>query len=163
MAQPITLVHPMCLLEAPAIDERALELLVPGDYPPSGEMIRGFVPIQTADGRRGYVPAAACAPHASQMRGGEPPAVGVIQDVALYQAPAPGAQFAARWIIQPEEALLVLRREGKFIHIRRPDGQTGYVPQVLCREPPAGYHGPPTVRLVQPVSLYGEPRPGSQL
>jgi hypothetical protein len=161
--QPITLVHSLCLLEEPAFGGRALALLLPGEYLTAGAAVKGFVPIQGVGDARGYVPAAACAPNAAEMRGGEPPTAGLMQNVALYRTPTPGDQFTARWIVNPDEPLRVLGRQGKFIHVQRPDGQVGYVPQVLCREPGTGYHGPPTVWLVQPVSLYGDPVPGSQL
>jgi hypothetical protein len=160
--QTITLVHPTCLFEAPAFDARPLAILGGGGYARAGAPARGFLPLALESGLRGYVPAALCAPHAAQTDGGLP-TIGVVQDVALYRSPEPGDQFSARWIVAKDELLRVLGREGRFVRVQRADGQVGYLPQALCRESTAAHGAPPIVRAVQPVSLYSDPAPGSQL
>jgi len=150
------------MLAEPAFGATTLALLASGEQLYPGPATKGFLSVQCASGQRGYVPAALCTPLAAGAPGREPPLASVMQPVALYRSPAPGNQFAARWIIAPEEPLRVLSRQDRFVHIQRPDGQVGYVPAVLCRDATVAHGAPPTVRLVQPVSLYGSPAPGSQ-
>jgi hypothetical protein len=156
------LVHPICLLDAPACDARPLAILPSDSYAQVGPPIKGFLPVTTSGGLRGYIPAAACAPFAADVRGEAPPA-GVVQDVALYRTPTPGDQFASRWIVPKEESLHVLEKGERFVRVRRQDGQVGYVPAILCRAIPTRPGAAPMIQLVQPVSLYSDPAPGSQL
>jgi hypothetical protein len=57
----------------------------------------------------------------------------------------------------------VLGREGRFVRVRRPDGQIGFVPETLCRIASIAGDEEPIARVVQAVSLYGDPEPGGQL
>jgi hypothetical protein len=157
ISQSITIVHATMILAEPSIGARALGILAGGEQVRSLLATKGFRLVQCHDGRQGYVPAALCAPLA--LTGADGAATHVIQPVSLYHNPSPGSQAAHKWIIPPDEQLLVVGTGGSFVQIQRANGQRGYIPTILAdRTPPSQ----DTIRVRQPVSLYHSPSPGSQ-
>jgi hypothetical protein len=159
----VTLVHPIYLLAEPEFGSTVRMLLEGGASLSVRRAEAGFLYIQTNGAVAGYVPAAACAPLAAGAAAGTLAATHVIQPVWLYRHPAPGSQFAAPWIVSPDETLMVIGREFQFIRVKRQNGQIGYIPELACGTIVAAGGPYPTTRLRQPVALYGTPAPGGQL
>jgi hypothetical protein len=84
-----------------------------------------FVQVQRASGQRGYIPAL-LVDRAHRSQG----TTRVRQPVSLYHSPSPGSQYTL--MVAPEETLLVLGKDNRFVLVQREDGQLGYVPAVLC-------------------------------
>lgn len=156
-----TLSHSLGLLAEPAFGAAVVALAYAGDRMRAGSSDNGFVLIETEVGARGYIPEVLCAPDAPQFNG-DPPAIRVVQPTSLYRSPTPGDQYGARWLVRPDEPLLVLEAAGMFRKIQRPNGQVGYVPATLCRASYTPRGGPAVYRLVQTVALYSSPAPGGQ-
>ncbi len=146
------------MLAEPTIGARALGILIGGEQVRSLLSTKGFLLVQSHDERQGYVPAALCAPLAVS-NADDGAATHVIQPVSLYHNPLPGSQAAHKWIIPPDEQLLVVEPAGSFVQIQRANGQRGYIPTILA-DRAAPNQG--TIRVRQPVSLYHSPSPGSQ-
>lgn len=142
-AHPSTrLVQPVALYTNPAPGYQSSQRwIVAPDEPvaliaPAGR----FVLVQRASGQRGYVPAVLCRP-------ADPSGVlRLRQAVSLYASPEPGAQFAH--VLDPQETLLLLGRDERFVLVQREGGQLGYVPAVLC-----GDAAPDTLIKVGPLDL----------
>jgi hypothetical protein len=155
-SQPIVVAHATALLAEPTIGAHVLGIIEGGERLHSLLSTQGFLLVQNDNGRRGYVPAALCAPLALDATGDA--VTHVVQPVSLYHNPSPGSQATHKWIIPPEELLEVVGPEGQFVPVQRPNGQRGYVPALLADRSPG--HG--AIRVRQPVSLYHSPMPGGQ-
>src|SRR5690242_5954057 len=106
-----TLSHSLGLLAEPAFGAAVVALAYAGDRMRAGSSDNGFVLIETEVGARGYIPEVLCAPDAPQFNG-DPPAIRVVQPTSLYRSPTPGDQYGARWLVRPDEPLLVLEAAG---------------------------------------------------
>jgi hypothetical protein len=161
-SQTVTVVHSALLLAEPKFGSHALALLSSGDSVASNGYVEGFLRVPCGDGREGFLPAAVCEPLATKADRGAHLATQVFQPVWLHRRVPPGGYIASPWIVSPQEPLLVLGREKKFLHIQRPDGQIGYVPELLCEKVVQPVGGQPATRLRQPIALYSYPAPGGQ-
>lgn len=155
-SQSVVVAHTTALLAEPTIGAQALGIIDGGERLHSLLSTQGFLLVQNDNGRRGYVPAALCAPLALDTTADA--VTHVVQPVSLYHNPSPGSQAAQKWIIPPEELLQVVGPEGQFVPVQRTNGQRGYVPTLLADRSPG--HG--AIRVSQPVSLYYSPTPGGQ-
>jgi hypothetical protein len=123
------LAHAICLLAEPEFGSRALAILDRGTALAVIEIDGGFLSVRSEIGLQGYVPAAVCAPLAESgipangpAEPGELAVRQVIQPVSLYRRPSAGSQFAAPWIVSPQETLQVIGREFQFVRVQRPNG-----------------------------------------
>jgi hypothetical protein len=157
------LVHALCLLAEPEFGSRALALVDSGATLAVSAAESGFLRVQSESGLLGYVPAAACTPLVTEAAQAALPQTHVVQPVSLYRHPSAGSQFAAPWIVSPDETLQVIGREFQFVRVQRQNGQTGYVPALACGTIVATRGPYPITRLRQPVALYGTPAPGGQI
>jgi hypothetical protein len=137
-------------------------LLSSGDSLRSSGYVEGFLHIQYDNGQEGFVPAAVCAPLATDAPTDVHPATQVTQPAWLHRRVPPAGYIVSPWIVSPQEALLVLGREKRFLQIQRPDGQIGYVPELLCEKVFQSTYGPQVTRVRQPIALYSYPAPGGQ-
>src|SRR5207247_4046121 len=126
-SQTVTVVHPTLLLAEPKFGTHPLALLSSGDSLRSSGYVEGFLHIQYDNGQEGFVPAAVCAPLATDASTDVHPATQVTQQAWLHRRVPPAGYIVSPWIVSPQEALLVLGREKGFLPIQRPDGQIGYV------------------------------------
>lgn len=147
---PVThVVQPVALYRRP---ERGSQFLAPWIVPVDETLLvigreSRFIRVQRSNGQTGYVPELACGTIA--ITAGAPyPTTRLRQPVALYSSPTPGDQLSSRWIVSPEETLLVLGGESGFVLAQRDDGQIGYVPAALC-----GKVAPDQIFHVGPVDL----------
>ncbi len=160
-APAVTLTHPFALLAEPAFGAPVLALLVAGERLRTGTEDRGFVRVATSSGATGYVPAILCVTGESG-NWPQPRDIHVVLQATLYHNPQPGAQYGARWLVQPSEPLHILEDAGMFRKIQRPNGQVGYVPATLCRTIATARGQPAACQLAQTVALYRTPTPGGQ-
>ncbi len=161
-SKTISIVHPGPLLREPKLGTPALALVSYDEQLTSSGYIEGFLRIRCADGTEGYIPAALCAPLAVTALRGNQPMTQVRQQVWLhYHIPA-GDYNASPWIVRPTEALAVLGQEQRFLQVRRPDGQVGYVPELLGERAGAIVDGLRITRVRQPIAFYSYPKPGGQ-
>lgn len=98
-----------------------------------------YLLIQRTSGQTGYVRAADCDVNETGQ-------AHVKKPVSLQLLP-PGAQAAH--LVLPGEQMLRLGRDGNFLLVQREQGQLGYVPAVLCGEPPSS----DTIIKVGPLDL----------
>lgn len=161
-AEPgLRLTHPFALLAEPAFGAPVLALLAAGERLYPGHSDKGFVAVNSASGAEGYVPAMLCAGgEPAQLP--EPREIRVVLQTTLYRNPQLGAQYGARWLVQPDEPLQILEDAGIFRKIQRPNGQVGYVPTSLCRTTFTAHGRPAVCQLAQTVALYRTPTPGGQ-
>src|SRR5258706_88614 len=122
----------------------------------------GFRPIRRDSGAEAYVRAALCEPLAVAASHGAQPMTQVTQPVWLHRRVPPGDYNASPWIVRREETLVLLGHAQRFWHIRRPDGQIGYVPELLCEPVIRLADGSQATRVRQPIALYNYPAPGGQ-
>ncbi|MFL5802607.1 MAG: hypothetical protein ACJ8CR_12810 [Roseiflexaceae bacterium] len=158
----ITVVHPALLLAEPKLGAHALALLWSGDQVTSSGHIEGFLRIRRDSGAEAYVPAALCEPLAVAASHGAQPMTQVTQPAWLHRRVPPGDYNASPWIVRREETLVLLGHAQRFLHIRRPDGQIGYVPELLCEPVIRLADGSQATRVRQPIALYNYPAPGGQ-
>src|SRR5262245_809330 len=128
-AQTVTVVHSTLLLEKPMLGAPPLALLWSGDQVTSRGTVEGFLQAQPAEGPQGYLPAAVCTPRAVEAPAGIHPTTQVVQVVALYSHPVPGrqstpdfSQVPAPLLIYPDEPLLILGNDDRFMLVQRPNG-----------------------------------------
>lgn len=161
-SQTIAVVHPALLLAEPKLGSQVLALLWSGDQFVSSGSVEGFLCVSHEDGTKGYVPAALCEPLAVVAAHGVPPMTQVAQPAWLHRRVPPGGYNISPWIVQPTELLVVLGQEKRFLHVRRPDGQVGYVPELLCERRVLLTDRTLATRVRQPIAFYAYPAPGGQ-
>lgn len=161
-SKTITVIHPGLLLGEPKLGAPALALLWSGDQLIASGSIEGFLRVRRAGSAEGYVPAALCEPLAIAAPHKAQPITQVTQPVWLHHRIPAGGYNASPWIVRPDESLVVLGQEKRFLQVRRPDGQVGYVPEMLCERAGHLLGGLRVTRVRQPIALYSNPAPGGQ-
>lgn len=150
----------MALLAEPRLGAQVVCLLEAGTLLVSEAAPHGFLRV-SVDRSRGYVPLAACAPHANQS----PSTVQVERSTFLQSSTASESYIsldAERWFLVPDEPLRVLGYQGCRLLVQRADTGRGVIPRTVCTAIARTERGQFT-RVTEPVLLHRVPSPNGQL
>lgn len=154
--------HSIGLLEEPRFGAHILALIPAGAPTRFLGASQGFAQVYV-DGNTGYIPQALLQPEGAPPQAA--PVVYVARATALLRTPLAGDPLswaADRWMLLPDEPLIVEQTVGNDLIVRRTDGQRGAIPARICG-PPQKHNNQQVAHIVAPMTLVRGNTPMAQL
>ncbi|MEM8535384.1 MAG: hypothetical protein AAGF95_31410 [Chloroflexota bacterium] len=153
--QPVTVIHPIALLEEPYLGSVVRGLIYDQQQVSVQEIVNGFFYVRCDNGLEGYIPALVCEPHAIADDSIAASDTSIRLASVLLRAPSMQSQFSIdpdRWFLVPEERLIIIQKDRQRFLVQRADGQRGYIPSDICA-PPVSYGRYLHTQIIKPMTL----------